>query len=274
MTVGRASTVSLIWQQTRYQNKIFWRTSISAFFTIIFPLLILVVFAAIFGSEEIEHLGVTVAQYYAPALAVFSAASATYTNIGVSTAFQRDQGILKRVRGTPLPPSIYLTGKIASATYIAAIAVVIMLTAGVLFYGVQIYARTVPAAIITFLVGVGCFAALGLVVAAFAPTGNAAVAIANSTLLPLAFFSGVFIPPSEELPRFVELIGDFFPLKHFNAAFQAAFNPGLTGFQVQWGELAYMAVWGIVAALVARQFFRWEPSRTVRTRRRREEVPA
>ena len=76
MTTSRPSSLSLIWQQTRYQNKIFWRTPISAFFTIIFPLLILVVFAAIFGSEEIEHLGVTVAQYYAPALAVFSAAAA------------------------------------------------------------------------------------------------------------------------------------------------------------------------------------------------------
>ena len=172
---GRPSTFSLVWQQVRYQNKLFWRTTISAFFTIIFPLLILVVFAAIFGNEEIPHLGVTVAQYYAPALAVYSAASATYTNIGVSTAFQRDEGILKRVRGTPLPPSNYLSGKIVSATYIAAIGVVLMMTAGVVFYGVQIYARTVPAATVTFLVGVGCFASLGLLIAALAPTGNAAV---------------------------------------------------------------------------------------------------
>ncbi|MFZ0015298.1 MAG: hypothetical protein WAL25_14420, partial [Acidimicrobiia bacterium] len=67
--------------QVGYQNKMFYRTPIAAFFTLVFPLMLLVLFGALFGSEEIEELGVTVAQYYAPALAVFSAASATYTNI-------------------------------------------------------------------------------------------------------------------------------------------------------------------------------------------------
>jgi ABC-2 type transport system permease protein len=268
--MGRPANFSLLRQQTRYQNLIFRRTPIAAFFTLIFPLLLLLVFGSIFGSEEIEELGITVAAYYAPALAVFAAASASYTNIGTGTAYQRDEGVLKRVKGTPLPPWIYLAGKITSATYIAAIAVTIMMTVGVVVYGVDIYLRTLPAAIVTFFVGVGCFAALGLVVAALAPSGSAATAITNATLLPLAFFSGVFIV-SDQLPDWMEVLGDIFPLKHFNQAFQAAFDPLATGAQFRWADLAVMAVWGIAGLLVAVRFFRWEknPGGTPRSNRKK-----
>ena len=106
---------TLVWQQIRYQNKIFWRSPISAFFTIVLPLMFLIVFVTLFGSEEIGGSGLTTAQFYAPALAVFGAVSATYTNLGIGTAISRDEGILKRVRGTPLPPWIYMAGRVGSA---------------------------------------------------------------------------------------------------------------------------------------------------------------
>lgn len=271
--MSRPSAAALIWQQTRYQNKIFWRTPISAFFTLAFPLLLLVVFGALFGSEEIDYLGITVAQYFAPALAVFAAASAGYTNIAIGTAYQRDEGILKRVHGSPLPGWIYMAGKVCSGVYTGAIAVIIMMTAGVVIYGVQIYPRTLLAAILTFLVGVACFASLGLLVAAVAPNGGAATAIANATLLPLAFFSGLFIL-TENPPGWVDAIGDFFPLKHFNEAFQAAFNPEATGMQFDWAALGYMALWGVVAIVLAVRFFKWEarPSAGRKRRSRRSET--
>lgn len=268
--MARASSARLLRQQTSYQNKIFWRNPTAAFFTVIFPLLIFVIFSLVFGNETIDYLDITVAQYYAPSLAVFAAVSATYTNLAVTTSYQRDEGILKRVRGTPLPPSLYLGGKITSATEIAALSVVIMMTAGALFYGVQFYARTLPAAILTFVVGVFCFAALGMLVAGIAPSGQAATAIANATLLPLAFLSGIFIVPGENPPAWLTAIGNFFPLKHFNDAFQAAFNPEATGAQFQWADLAYMALWGIVAMVIAIRIFRWEPPSGGGRRRRRK----
>jgi len=266
--------LSLIWQQTRYQNRIFFRTPIAAFFTIVFPLLLLVVLAAVFGNEEIDYLGVTVAQYYAPALAVFSAASASYTNIGTGTAYQRDEGILKRIHGTPLPPWIFFAGKVISATMVAAIGVIIMMGVGVLFYGIEIFPRTLPAATLTFLVGVGCFAALGLLVAAVAPSGPAATAITNATLLPLAFFSGVFIVPGPETPQWIVTVGNIFPLKHFNEAFQAAFDPLLTGYQFDWFSIFYMALWGVVALLLAIRLFKWGSTPSAGGRRRRSTTTA
>ena len=77
--------------QTRYQNKIFFRTLVAAFFTLVFPLFIFMVFSLVFGNEEIEELGVKLSQYFGPAMAVFAAVSASYTNIASATAYQRDE---------------------------------------------------------------------------------------------------------------------------------------------------------------------------------------
>jgi ABC-2 type transport system permease protein len=255
----RPSNASLLWGQFRYQNKIFFRNPMAAFFTLFFPLMIFVVFSLMFGNQEIEDLRVSTAQYYAPSMAVFAAVSATYTNLAVTTAYQRDQGILKRIRGAPLPAAVYMGGKIASAIMIATISVVIMMTIGVVFYGVQIYAATLPSAIVTFAVGVATFAALGLLVASVASSGEAATAVANATLLPLAFFSGVFIVPSAESPAWLDTVANFFPLKHFVTPFVAAFNPQTTGGGWDWASILYMALWGIVAVVLAIRWFKWEP---------------
>jgi len=264
----RISNVSLLSTQTGYQNKIFFRTPIAAFFTIFFPLMIF--FSLVFGNIFIEELGVTTAQYYAPALAVFAAVSASYTNIATTTAYQRDQGILKRIRGTPLPAAVYMGGKIVSAVLIAVLSVVVMMGIGVLFYGVEIYIRTLLAAIVTFLIGVGTFSALGLLVAAVVPSGESATAVTNATLLPLAFISGVFIVPSQDTPAWLDTVSNIFPLKHFVEPFSTAFNPTYTGNGWNWVSLAYMLLWAVVATVLAVRLFKWEPpSGGGRGRRRR-----
>ena len=266
----RRSNLSLLSTQPPYTNKIFVRTPISAFFTIFFPLMFFVIFSLVFGNPFIEELGVTTAQYYAPALAVFAAVSGSYTNIATTTAYQRDQGILKRVRGTPLPAAVYMGGKIVSAVEVAVLSVVVMMGIGVLFYGVEIYARTLPAAIVTFLVGVGTFAALGLLEAAVVSSGEGATAVTNATLLPLAFISGVFLVPSDDSPAWLGAVANIFPLKHFVEPFATAFNPTYTGNGWNWASLAYMLLWAVVATVLAVKLFKWEsPSGGGSGRRRR-----
>jgi ABC-2 type transport system permease protein len=270
----RPGNLRLIWQQTRYQNKIFWRTPVAAFFTLVFPLMFLVLFTAIFGNDVIEGLGITTAQFFAPGLAVFAAASASYTNLAIGTAISRDAGILKRIRGTPLPPWIYIAGRVVSAVYLAALAVVIMMGVAVAFYGVSIYGRTVPSLVVTFLVGVGCFAALGMFVAAVAPNGDSTPAITNATILPIAFVSNIFFP-AEDPPVWMTFVGDFFPLKHFGDAFRDGFHPLLTGAQFHWDNLGFMALWGVVAVVFAVKLFKWEPSKgSGRTSRRAKKAEA
>lgn len=254
----RPSSIRLLSDQTIYQNRIFFRSPVAAFFTLIFPLFIFMVFSLIFGNEYIDELGVNLSQYFGPSMAVFAAVSATYTNIASVTAYQRDEGILKRIRGAPLPVAAYHGGKIVSATLVAVIAVVVMMTVGVLFYDIQIYGDTLPAAIVTFFIGVGCFASLGLLVAGLVNSGEAATAVTNATLLPLAFISGVFLVPSDDAPEWLDAVANFFPLKHFVVPFTDAFNPTFVGSPWQWNHLAYMTLWGVVALVVGIRFFKWE----------------
>ncbi len=271
---SRPSLLRLTASQVRYQNRIFWRTPIAAVFTLAFPLLFLVLFNLLFeGTIHITgRAPLTVVQFYAPSLAVFAAASATYTNLAVGTAIARDEGILKRFRGTPLPSWSYLAGRVGSATWIAALAVVVMLGIGVTVYGLEVRAATLPAAAVTFVVGVACFASLGVAVAGIAKSGDAAPALANFTILPLAFISDVFIP-LEAPPQWLATVADVFPLKHFARAFQDAFSPATVGAGFRWGSLAVMAVWTAVGLVVAARTFGWEPRASGSIRRGRQRSP-
>jgi ABC-2 type transport system permease protein len=264
------SDLRLLFHQVRYQNRIFWRTPVAAFFTLFFPLMFLMLFNLLF-DETIEIAGrdpLTVTQFYAPALAVFAAASATYTNLTVGTAIARDEGILKRFLGTPLPPWIYLAGRVGSAVWIALLAVVGMLATGALAYDLEVSLSSLPAAVLTFVVGVACFASLGLAMAGVARTGDSAPALANATILPLAFISDVFVPIADP-PAALTFIANLFPLKHFVRAFQDAFSPFVDDAAFRWDDLGVMALWAIAGMLLARRFFGWDPRGTGSKRRRR-----
>ena len=268
------STGGLVLKQVRHQNRIFWRTPISAFFTLALPLIMLVLFNALFSGEVDGPDGpIGLNQFYTAGLAVFSAASATYTNLGIGVAIQRDDGILKRVRGTPLPPWVHMAGLVGSAVWLAVIGVSIMLTMGVIAYDLDVEPAKMPAAALTFVVGVAAFAALGLALAALAPTGPSAPALANATILPLAFVSNIFIA-LEDPPRWVEVMGDLFPLKSFATAFQDAFNPFVDAPGFDWVAIGWMALWGLAGAVVAFRRHRWEPARGATGGRRSRRAPA
>jgi ABC-2 type transport system permease protein len=264
------SSVSLAARQVRYQLVLFWRTPVALFFTLLLPLLILVLFNALVGDSTVTTDGGEwpVRQFYTGGLAVFTAVSATYTNLANMVPIRRDEGVLKRWRGTPLPTSVYVVGAIGSAVVIATVGVVFMLALGVIAYDLQIEAAKVPAMVLTFLIGVGAFAALGMAVAALVPSASSASAVANATILPLAFVSNVFIV-IDQPPRWLEVLGDVFPLKPFVESFQATLNPGIDPPAVEWGNLAFIAAWGLVGLVVAVRTFSWEPAAGGTTRRRR-----
>ena len=267
------SSTSLVFTQLRYQLRVFWRTPVAAFFTLMLPIIMLVLFNALFaeGTVDTGQGEWPVNQFYTGALAAFAAVSATYTNLANTVPIVRDEGVLKRWRGTPLPPWAYVAGMVGMAVVVAVIGVVILLTLGVLAYDLELEAAKMPAAVVTFIVGVAAFAALGLACAALVPNARSAPAVANATILPLAFISNVFTP-LEDPPRWVEVVGDFFPLKPFVTAFQDTLHPLTDAPAFSWDKLAWVSVWGIVGAVVAVKKFRWEPaSDTARggSRRRR-----
>ena len=250
-------------RQVRFINKAFWRNPPAAFFTFAFPLLFLVIFTTLFGRSgqlEINGNRVSVATFYVASISVFSVITACYTNTAMTLTFARELGILKRIRGTPLPGSVYLASRVVHSIAIAILLVVICLVFGMAFYDVRVPASSLPAMLVTLAVGSATFCALGLAVTTIVPNADAAPAVVNATILPLLFISDVFIP-MQNPPEWVDVIGKVFPVRHFSDAMQYAFFPpaGSSGLVIE--SLAVMAVWGLASLLVAARRFSWEPKK-------------
>jgi ABC-2 type transport system permease protein len=235
------------------------RTPRLAFFTFIFPLLLLVLLNATNQTSRLTVPGgkVEFAQYFTPSMAVYGLSVACYMLpiVGLSTA--RDAGILKRVRGTPLSSWIYLTAWGTGAVLTGLAIVLAMFVVAVPAFGVHIYLHLLPAAVVTAVVGAASLAAIGLAVSTFVRRAETAPAVANLTLFPLAFLSGVFFP-IETAPQWVKTIAHVFPLSHLVEAFQGCFSPYTSGSGLAVRDLAIVAAWGVGGLLVATRRFRRE----------------
>ena len=240
------------------QNKLFLRNPFSAFFSLAFPVMFLLLFGSLNGGGRIEELGgIRYIQFLAPGMLAFAVISTCYTGLVTGVAINRDEGLLKRVRGTPLPPSVYITARILSAVWFSMVSAVVMVVAAVLLFRVEVIGRMLPAAV-TLLAGAACFCALGMAVAAVIPNGEAAPVIANFTFFPIAFVSDLFFPTAGA-PAWVGTVGSIFPVKHFAVALETTFNPLAQGSGFQWGHLGMLALWTVAGVVVAVRFFRWEP---------------
>lgn len=272
--VRSPSTISLLWGQFRYNNRSYWRTPVAAFFTLIFPTSFLVVISAIAGNAVMdERSGVRLAQFLTPVFAVFGICMASFVSLALGVAYAREAGVLKRLRGSPLPAWIHIAGRLATAAYVSLVALLVILAVGMVFYDVDIVWRTLPSVLLTIVVGVFCFAALGLAAVALVPTPGGVQALTNGGLILLAFISDIFIV---QLPDWLDSLGWVFPLKHFVNAVADGFNPFLSGNGLYWDHLAVMAAWGVVGVVIALRYFSWEPhpsSRHSRRRSRRATAP-
>jgi ABC-2 type transport system permease protein len=254
------STLALTLRQARFENRAFWRNPAAAFFTFVFPLMFLVIFNVVFGDEDVEVEGGVIdrSTFYVPAILALSIINACFTAIAQIVSFQRDRGVLKRLRGTPMPPVVYFSGRILQTMAITVLLVVIVIAFGVVLYGVELQTEKLPAMVVAILVGAAAFCALGLAMTGFIPNADASPAIVNAVILPLLFISDVFIP-MEESPDWLRDFASLFPVSHLAESMHAAFNPLTGGSGFEWKSLAVMAAWGVLGLIVALRFFSWEP---------------
>lgn len=243
---------ALALRQVGYENRAFWRNPAAAFFTFAFPLIFLVIFTTIFGRDA--------ARFFTAGIITLSVVSATFTNIAMSVTLAREEGILKRIRGTPLPPLAYLVGRMLHAVMIGLILAVIVMAYGALTQGVEVPWAGLPVLLLALIVGSAALCALGLAVSSLIPNSDAAPAVVNAAVLPLYFISNVFTP-AEQLPDWLDAVSKLFPIRHLADAVASVFRATPAAPDMPWGSLAVVAVWGVGAALFALRFFRWEPRR-------------
>ena len=238
----------------------FRRNIQSVFFTLLLPVLFLVVFGSIFRNATVHVPGGTMKEsaYYVPAIIAYGIISAAYGNLALAVVRNREAGIYKRRRVTPLPASAIIASRalVAVLTALAITAVLLLIGRGA--YGATIPVRTAPVFIVNVVVGAVVFCGLGFAAASLIGSVDAVQPFVLLTMLPLSFISGVFVAASE-LPSWLADIGKVFPVQPLAAALLAAYNPHTTGSGMEWGDLAVLAAWGIAGLIFASLRFRWLP---------------
>lgn len=247
----------------KYALLSFRRNPAATFFTIVFPVLFLVIFGFVFG-DEVTDSGATVATFIVPGILGLATVSATFVNLAMTQVVRREQGQLKRLRGTPLPPLAYVLGQIMAAIVIVAFMAVLVTVIGRLFFGVVFNLETVGVFVATIALGAIAFSALGLAITAVIPNEDAAPAITNAAVFPLYFISDVFFFGDGDGTGFISRLGDFFPVKPLVHSLQPSYDPFLAEVSIPWSQWAVIAAWGVVGVALAARFFRW----TAQTERR------
>ena len=241
--------LALAWEQFRLERKLFWRNPSAAFFSFVLPLTLLLLVASVFANEQ-DELEVLI-----PGIAGMSVMATTFNAMAFNLTFLREQGILKRLRGTPIPAASYFAGFLGNAVVNAFVQVGLVVVIGHLVYEVS-WPRDWAALIAFTAVGVVTFGALGIALSHAIPNFDSAAAYVNAVFLPAIFISGVFYS-SESLPPVLDAVANALPLKHVIDGFAGAIVTG-QGVMDNAGALAIVAGWGAVGLLLAVRGFRWE----------------
>jgi ABC-2 type transport system permease protein len=244
-----AETLLLGWRQYRLERKMFWRNPSAAFFNFVLPLLFLAAGGAILsGSQhDLDKL--------VPSIAGMSVMSTTFTALAYNTVFLRERGVLKRIRGTPLPTLSYFAGVAANAVTNTVIQIAFVIVAGRVFFGIG-WPQQWASLIVFVLAGVISLSALGVAFAHVIPNFESTAAYVNAAFLPVVFVS-FYVFDSSSAPGFLRTIAEALPLKPLIAGLSGAMVTG-SGLAGNLDELAVIALWGVFGIYLAVRGFSWE----------------
>ncbi|HEV7207376.1 MAG TPA: ABC transporter permease [Mycobacteriales bacterium] len=248
--------------QFRFDLRAFLRNGQSRFFTLALPVLFLVIFASVFGGHNhtVDVAGgrIDTSVSYVPGIITLGIISAAFVNLVISVTAQREAGILKRRRATPMPAGAIIAGRGLTAVVTAIGITAVLLAVGWAVFGAHVPARTVPALVVTVVVGASAFCCLGYALVSIIHDEDAAQPITQAMVLPLYFISGVFVAIST-LPHWLVDVADVFPVRHLAAALLAAYNPHTTGAGFAPTDLLIVAAWGAAGLALAIRRFSWLP---------------
>ena len=241
------------WRQYRLERRMFWRNPSAAFFNFLLPLLFLGLFGAVFSGSDADL------QIIVPGIAGMSVMSTTFSALAMNLTYLRESGVLKRIHGTPLPTSAYLAGIGGNAVTNTAVQIAIVTTVGATAFGLDWPPD--PLALVVFVViGVACFAAMGVALAHAIPNFDSAPAYVNAVFLPMIFISGVFYD-ADNAPPFLRDIAEVLPLKHLIDGLSGAMVTG-AGVAENAVALLVLAIWTAGATALAVRGFSWEARRS------------
>ena len=158
---GQRGPVRLVLHQARYDLLAFFRNRQSRFFTLILPIIFLVIFVSVFGNHRVGPQNVKASTYYVPGLSALAVIAGSFVNLVISITAQREAGVLKRRRATPVPAWVLIAGRALTAIVVSLGVMTVLLVIGRFAYGVRLPASTLPGVVLTAVVGSMAFVCLG-----------------------------------------------------------------------------------------------------------------
>jgi ABC-2 type transport system permease protein len=240
---------------TLMEFKVFLRNPTGAFFTIIFPLMLILVFGSIYGNgANPDFGGYGIVDVYVPSFTGMIVAISALTVLNTDVATAREKGILRRLKATPLRPLTILTAKVAMVFSITSIAMVLMVVAAQFAFGLRFNGNPIEV-IAAFILSSFSFFAFGLVIASVMPNVRAAESFGFILLFLMLFLSGVFVP-FEIVPDAVQQVAEIFPMTHVTALMRGLWvGQSITDHLTEIAVLAGILVAGF---LISAKIFRWE----------------
>ena len=250
---GRRPPRALFVHQLRSEQLVFWRSREAAFFIFLFPLLLFVLLGSVYSGKI---YGVPAPEALLAGLIGYGCANTAFAGLAIQLVIRRENGILKRLRSTPLPPATYVGSLLVSTLVVFALQTLALFLIGRAFYGTP-FPGDAGSFVATIVIGAAVFAALGTATASVIRSAEGSSAVVNFILLPMAFLTGSF-GPVHKYPAVLRAIGDVLPLKYFIKLVNAVYLHG-HGFWTQPGALAVLAAWGAAGLVFTAFKFRWEP---------------
>ncbi len=253
---SRREIIGLLAAQIGLGLRVSLRNPVAAVFTVALPLVLFLAFAGLAVSGDDPDRATTFLADFTPALVTFSVITACFLNTGIGTVLAREQGTLKRIRATPLPGGIWLTGQSAASIVMALASAALLFTIGAVAFGVPLHAAHLPGTVVALLGGSASLCALGLASTRLMPTATAAPAVANAVCLPPLMLSGIFFP-LDGVPPWLQGLAEALPAKPLTDLVSAATDPSATW---SWVDAGVVAGWGLAGAVATLATFRWLPA--------------
>jgi ABC-2 type transport system permease protein len=257
------TTLTWGFSRGRVELRQFFRDRTALIFTFLFPALLLLLFGTIFGHDD-DQFGVSASQVYAASMIAYGILNTGFITMGAGLALDREDGTLKRLRGTPLTVTAYLIGKLALVLFLSVAEAVVLIGVGALVFDLKLpdASHWLTFAWLFVLSVVAC-SLIGVAVSAIVRHARTAGAILNVPVVALQFISGVFIHPITQLPKWLIDVASVFPIKWMSQGFRYVFLPdSMKSLEAagQWelGRTALvLAAWCVVGLVLCLMTFRW-----------------
>jgi ABC-2 type transport system permease protein len=253
-TLGR--DLGLVLWQIRYEQRAYWRNRGRGVFTFLFPIMFLAIFASLDKGQTISTRGdIAFNDFFVPGILAYGIIATTFINLAIGTAILRDQGILKRMQGTPLPRWGYVLARIGSAFIVMLAMTIVVLGLGAAVWGLSFRFGALPGLVVSLLLGTACFTTIGIGITQFIPNAEAGPVVVNLAVLPLTFISNIWFP-IDSLPQVLKTIAGIFPIKALASSLQYVFDPRYHGAGLNGTDLWVLTIWTVLGVWLMVRFLR------------------